>query len=114
MSEHDPNAIRIVDWEECWKTGKTQWDQGAASSALVKLLEERPDLVPSEGKGLVPGCGGGSYMKKKVHARFIIHSMVPPILLILIGYDVVLLATKDRHMTGLDMSPTCIEQCKKV
>lgn len=32
----------------------------------------------------------------------------------LLGYDVLLLATPERHMTGLDMSATCVDKLNKV
>lgn len=31
-----------------------------------------------------------------------------------LGYDVLLLATPERHMTGLDMSATCVDKLNKV
>ncbi|KAI9490332.1 S-adenosyl-L-methionine-dependent methyltransferase, partial [Zychaea mexicana] len=78
---------QMVDWEKKWQDKETFWDAGESSPALVKLLKEHSDLIPAKGRGLVPGCGS--------------------------GYDVVLFATEDRHMTGLDMSTTCIDLVKK-
>ncbi|KAI9312796.1 S-adenosyl-L-methionine-dependent methyltransferase [Dichotomocladium elegans] len=75
------------DWEKRWQIADTLWDKGRASPALVSFLKDHGDLIPSQGIGLVPGCGA--------------------------GYDVLLLSTPDRHMTGLDMSPTCIAKVKK-
>ncbi|KAI8371427.1 S-adenosyl-L-methionine-dependent methyltransferase [Radiomyces spectabilis] len=79
-----------VDWEKRWKEGQTLWDAGKASPALKKLIEDEDTkhLIPSQGIGLVPGCGS--------------------------GYDVELLATPERHMTGLDYSPTAVEVCRKI
>jgi hypothetical protein len=31
-----------------------------------------------------------------------------------LGYDVVFLANKDRHMTGMDFSQTCVDKLLKV
>ncbi|KAG1122003.1 hypothetical protein G6F42_011890 [Rhizopus arrhizus] len=49
--------------------------------------EETKKLIPEHGQGLVPGCGS--------------------------GYDVVFLANKDRHMTGMDFSQTCVDKLLK-
>ncbi|CAO3656328.1 unnamed protein product [Mucor fragilis] len=78
-----------IDWEDKWQTGNTQWDAGKPSPALVDLIEneETKKLIPEHGQGLVPGCGS--------------------------GYDVVFLASKDRHMTGMDFSQTCVEKLVK-
>ncbi|KAI7868177.1 S-adenosyl-L-methionine-dependent methyltransferase [Spinellus fusiger] len=75
-------------WESRWATKNTGWDAGRASPALVKLIQDTENgWVPLKGRGLVPGCGA--------------------------GYDVECLATKDRPMTGLDLSSTCIRQCQE-
>ncbi|KAI8073268.1 S-adenosyl-L-methionine-dependent methyltransferase [Gongronella butleri] len=86
MQQDDLN----VNWEERWQQGKTQWDHGEPSPALVKLMEdpETKDLVPTSGVGIVPGCGG--------------------------GYDVKYLATPSRRMIGLDYSKTAVEYCHKI
>ncbi|KAI8137186.1 S-adenosyl-L-methionine-dependent methyltransferase [Fennellomyces sp. T-0311] len=76
-----------IDWCKKWDDGTIPWDKGQSSPALVKLLNEHSELLPTKGIGLVPGCGS--------------------------GYDVVLLATQDRHITGLDMSSTCINLCNE-
>ncbi|KAJ8655314.1 hypothetical protein O0I10_009003 [Lichtheimia ornata] len=76
-----------IDWEKKWQDGNTQWDHGESSPALVTLIKEHSDLLPAKGRGLVPGCGS--------------------------GYDVLLLATPERHMTGLDMSATCVDKLNK-
>ncbi|KAI7848866.1 S-adenosyl-L-methionine-dependent methyltransferase [Circinella umbellata] len=78
---------REIDWEKQWQESHTPWDKGESSPALIKFLKEHSDLIPSKGKGLVPGTGS--------------------------GYDVVLFSSPDLHMTGLDMSPTCIKQAQK-
>ncbi|CAO3598223.1 unnamed protein product [Absidia cylindrospora] len=60
-----------------------------SSPALLKLMqdEDTKDLLPLEGVGIVPGCGG--------------------------GYDVQSLATSRRHMIGLDISKTAVDRCNK-
>ncbi|ORZ03391.1 S-adenosyl-L-methionine-dependent methyltransferase [Syncephalastrum racemosum] len=83
----DSEEARAVDWENCWKVGRTQWDAGEPSPALVHLLKTQPELVPSSGRALVPGCGA--------------------------GYDVLLLSSPTLHVTGLDLSTTCIQKCKE-
>ncbi|KAI9470673.1 MAG: S-adenosyl-L-methionine-dependent methyltransferase [Benjaminiella poitrasii] len=89
MSETEKNLKQSIDWDDKWQTGNTQWDAGKPSPALVSLLEneETKALIPEKGQGLVPGCGS--------------------------GYDVVFLATKDRHMTGMDISQTCVDKLNK-
>ncbi|KAI9479533.1 S-adenosyl-L-methionine-dependent methyltransferase [Zychaea mexicana] len=77
----------MTDWCKRWDNADTPWDKGQASPALVDLLTNHADLVPSKGQGLVPGCGS--------------------------GYDVVLLATDELHITGLDMSSTCVRLCNE-
>ncbi|KAG1437125.1 hypothetical protein G6F56_013256 [Rhizopus delemar] len=78
-----------MNWDGRWQTGETQWDAGKPSPALTALLdnEQTRSLIPQHGQALVPGCGS--------------------------GYDVIFLANKDRHVTGLDISPTCIELLSK-
>ncbi|KAI8883998.1 S-adenosyl-L-methionine-dependent methyltransferase [Backusella circina FSU 941] len=80
------NDRTVSDWEGKWQQGNTQWDKGVPSPALISLFEnaEAKSLIPESGQALVPGCGS--------------------------GYDVVFLANKSRHVTGLDMSKTCIEK----
>ncbi|KAL0094822.1 S-adenosyl-L-methionine-dependent methyltransferase [Phycomyces blakesleeanus] len=78
-----------IEWEKRWQNGQTGWDKGTVSPALKKLIEQDTDgaIVPCKGRGLVPGCGS--------------------------GYDVQFLASKNLHMTGIDLSPTCIKLCRK-
>lgn len=56
-------GIDTHDWEGHWKEGKTSWDAGKPSPALVELLEneETRSLIPDHGKALVPGCGSGNF-----------------------------------------------------
>ncbi|ORE07420.1 S-adenosyl-L-methionine-dependent methyltransferase [Rhizopus microsporus var. microsporus] len=81
--------IDTYDWEGHWKEGTTNWDAGKPSPALVELFEneETRSLIPDHGKALVPGCGS--------------------------GYDVVFLANEKRHVTGIDLSPSCVESLLK-
>ncbi|KAI8066017.1 S-adenosyl-L-methionine-dependent methyltransferase [Thamnidium elegans] len=74
-----------TDWEKRWQEGNTQWDAGKPSPALTALFEneETRSLIPEHGQGLVPGCGS--------------------------GYDVVFLANEKRHVTGMDLSKTCVD-----
>ncbi|RIA93104.1 S-adenosyl-L-methionine-dependent methyltransferase [Glomus cerebriforme] len=73
-------------WDICWKKGLTPWDYGVPSPALKQLIEEKKFSLP-KGRGLVPGCGK--------------------------GYDVYYLSSDERHVTGIDISQTLIEQVKK-
>ncbi|CAH1767969.1 2756_t:CDS:2, partial [Entrophospora sp. SA101] len=61
----------------------TPWNNNRPSPALIDLVEVKKFELP-EGKGLVPGCGQ--------------------------GYDVFYLANEKRHITGLDLSETVIDQ----
>lgn len=70
-----------MSWEQAWNEGRTPWDQGASSPALEELVAN--DEVPN-GRGLVPGCGS--------------------------GYDVLTLASAERHVTGIDLSEVAKER----
>ncbi|KAI8987595.1 S-adenosyl-L-methionine-dependent methyltransferase [Mycotypha africana] len=74
-----------IDWEKKWQQGRSRWDYGQPSPALVTLLqtEEARVLIPASGLGLVPGCGH--------------------------GYDVEFFASEKRHMRGLEISQTCVD-----
>ncbi|CAM0141100.1 unnamed protein product [Umbelopsis sp. WA50703] len=74
-----------TNWEKRWQDQDTPWDHGESSQALVELLKEKANLIPTDGNVLVPGCGR--------------------------GYDVFLLASPERKVVGLDLSETCIQQC---
>ncbi|KAI9363680.1 S-adenosyl-L-methionine-dependent methyltransferase [Pilaira anomala] len=76
---------QIIDWDGMWRNGQTLWDAGKPSPALTDLFEhdETRSLIPEHGQGLVPGCGS--------------------------GYDVVFLANEKRHVTGIDLSKTCVD-----
>ncbi|CAG8599984.1 6958_t:CDS:2 [Acaulospora morrowiae] len=74
-------------WDELYKMKKAVWDKGEVSPALRELIEEKKFPLP-DGRGLVPGCGK--------------------------GYDVFYFANKKRHMTGLDLSETVIDEAKMI
>ncbi|RUS17439.1 S-adenosyl-L-methionine-dependent methyltransferase [Endogone sp. FLAS-F59071] len=84
----EPEVDLCRDWDKLWVSSTTPWDHGGVSPALVQLVEERGYPLPQEGRVLVPGCGR--------------------------GYDVFYLANEKRHVCGLDISPTAIEEVKKI
>jgi len=78
-------------WNELWVDGFIPWDKGFPNPALVDLLEERKDLLPSKlgrKKALIPGCGK--------------------------GYDALLLSAWGYDAYGLDFSTYALESAKKV
>lgn len=70
----------MPNWKQAWEERRTPWDAGEPSPTLVRLLRE--DRVPA-GAILVPGCGT--------------------------GYDLAALASEDRRVVGLDLSPIARE-----
>ena len=56
---------RRADWEERYRQGRTAWDRGAVSPALLRWLDA--GLVP-QGRVLVPGCGHGHEVEALVRA----------------------------------------------
>ncbi|KFK37215.1 hypothetical protein AALP_AA4G228800 [Arabis alpina] len=72
-------------WEKTWEEGATPWDLGKPTPIISHLLEA--GSLPN-GRALVPGCGT--------------------------GYDVVEMACPDRHVVGLDVSKTAVEQSTKI
>lgn len=73
----------LADWHDAWINGRTRFDAGEVSPALVEVVDKYP--IPKRGVGLVPGCGK--------------------------GYDVVFLAEKlQMHVYGADISPKAIEE----
>ncbi len=81
-------------WDALWKESFLPWDKGFPNPALVDLLAERQDILPSprhDGKklkALVPGCGK--------------------------GYDVLLLASWGYEAYGLEIASTALEAARKV
>ncbi|KAI9282918.1 S-adenosyl-L-methionine-dependent methyltransferase [Umbelopsis sp. AD052] len=76
-----------TNWEKRWQDKDTPWDHGSSSQALIQLLEEQAQSIPTTGNVLVPGCGQ--------------------------GYDCYVLASPERKVYGLDLSETCIDKCLK-
>lgn len=64
-----------MTWQEAWREGRIPWDAGRAAPSLVELVEG--EEIPT-GRALVPGAGS--------------------------GYDVLALASPDRHTVGLDLA----------
>lgn len=87
-------AAHGLKWDELWQAGFLPWDRGFPNPALVDLLSERRDLVPSPSarqgrkkKALVPGCGK--------------------------GYDVLLLSAFGYDAYGLELSGKALEEARK-
>ncbi|GAQ82794.1 thiol methyltransferase [Klebsormidium nitens] len=71
-------------WEKSWQAGTTPWDMGDVTPVLAQMIAKGE--VPT-GRALVPGCGS--------------------------GYDVLALASPERHVVGLDISRTANEKAKR-
>ncbi|XP_020248249.1 probable thiol methyltransferase 2 [Asparagus officinalis] len=71
-------------WEKSWEKGVTPWDLGQPTPVVLHLLET--GTLP-KGRILVPGCGT--------------------------GYDVVAMASPDRHVLGLDISSTAVKKANE-
>ncbi|CAN0271480.1 unnamed protein product [Pylaiella littoralis] len=86
-STSDASEVRAsAHWEGHWSGGLNKgdlWDTGVVSPALQKLLDE--GVLP-KGRSLVPGCGR--------------------------GYDAIAFGKSGYDSTGLDLSPTGVEQAK--
>lgn len=65
-----------MTWLQAWKEGRTPWDDGRSPPVLDALVAS--GTLPA-GRALVPGCGS--------------------------GYDVLTLASADRTVLGVDLSP---------
>ena len=74
-----------MSWENSWQEGRTGWDAGAPSPALVALSESGPLTAKT---AHVPGCGS--------------------------GYDVFQLAKSGIKATGLDLAPTAAKRFSTV
>jgi len=70
-------------WEQLWKEGVTPWDGQGVTPAVAHLLKTNQ---LRDGKILVPGCGS--------------------------GYDVVAMGSPTRTVTGLDISPSALQQAQ--
>jgi 2-polyprenyl-3-methyl-5-hydroxy-6-metoxy-1,4-benzoquinol methylase len=81
---HDSDSTQPDFWTVRYAAGRTPWDFGGVPAVLKSFLAR--SVTP--GRVLIPGCGGG-YEVQAFHAA---------------GYDV----------TGIDFSPTAVEQAKKV
>ena len=65
-----------MSWQKRWEEEDTPWDAGASPPELVRLVEQ--GALPN-GRALVPGAGS--------------------------GYDVITLASPEREVIGLELSP---------
>ncbi|XP_065860848.1 probable thiol methyltransferase 2 isoform X2 [Euphorbia lathyris] len=79
------NANPSDGWERSWEQGLTPWDLGKPTPILLHL--HRTCDLP-KGRALIPGCGS--------------------------GYDVVAIASPERHVTGLDISDKAIEKAEEL
>lgn len=80
-------------WDDLYKDSFVPWDKGFPNPALVDLLAERSDILPTPKSGrklkaLVPGCGK--------------------------GYDILLLAAHGYDAYGLEISSTALEAARAV
>ena len=57
--------VRVRAWEDRYRQGKTAWDRGGVSPALLRWLDD--GLLP-QGRVLVPGCGHGHEVEALVRA----------------------------------------------
>ena len=72
-------------WEQAYLQGEVHWDHGEPSPGLVDFLAHEKWV---SGTALVPGCG--------------------------FGHDCRLLAHRGFTVTGLDVSPSAVEQARKL
>ncbi|XP_034223679.1 probable thiol methyltransferase 2 isoform X2 [Prunus dulcis] len=95
-SHHNPPAVDKLQqllstggggsgWDKCWEQGLTPWDLGQPTPVIAHL--HRQGALP-KGRALVPGCGT--------------------------GYDVVAIASPERHVTGLDISENAIKKAAEI
>lgn len=70
-----------MSWQDAWQEERTPWDAGKSPPILRNLVTE--GALP-EGRALVTGAGS--------------------------GYDVLTLASAERHVTGVDLSPIAQER----
>ena len=74
----------MMDWDELYRKGETQWDKGAPSPPLREYLQQRN----LRGRALLPGCGR--------------------------GHDVALAVTMGLDATGLDIAPTAVAEAREL
>ncbi|KAL0382004.1 UNVERIFIED_CONTAM: putative thiol methyltransferase 2 [Sesamum calycinum] len=75
----------VNGWDKCWEDGLTPWDLGSPTPVLVHLNDT--GSLP-KGRALVPGCGS--------------------------GYDVVAIASAERHVVGVDLSDNAIKRATEL
>lgn len=73
-----------MKWEQRYRDRDIPWDKGESAPVLRWFLEQEKGRIPGGSRVLVPGCGR--------------------------GHDACLLAGSGFFTTGLDLSPTAIEQ----
>ena len=71
------------DWEQRYLAGRTGWDRGEPSPALIEWLQTE---VKTTQRFLVPGCGR--------------------------GYEVELLTERGHTVTGVDMAPSAVTELR--
>jgi len=76
------------DWENCYRTGETPWDKGAAAPPLMELIDRHGPGLWGNGPVLVPGCG--------------------------LGHDVRALAALGVPVLGLDIAETAVERARSL
>ncbi|CAN6456511.1 unnamed protein product [Victoria cruziana] len=72
-------------WNKCYEEGVIPWDLGQATPMVIHLVQS--GSLP-KGRGLVPGCGT--------------------------GYDVVEMASPERHVVGLDISEKAMARSREI
>lgn len=85
-----PSSDHPQRWDDLYQQNFLPWDKGLPNPALVDLLTERQDLLPSapRKKALIPGCGK--------------------------GYDVMLLSAWGYDAYGLDYSETALTAAREI
>ncbi|XP_031273108.1 probable thiol methyltransferase 2 [Pistacia vera] len=82
---HHHSSSDTSGWEKCWEEGATPWDLGKPTPVVVHLRQL--GALP-KGRALVPGCGT--------------------------GYDLVAMASPERHVVGLEISDIAINKAKEL
>ncbi len=76
-----------ADWQQIWADGVPAGTRFDISTAHKLLLSRIASGTVPNGPALVPGCGR--------------------------AYDLAALASPDRHVTGVDIAPTAVEEARK-